>query len=74
MHAQYLQHMQTGPLGGQEILREDDDRMRRHNERVFKTMTEEELALEVRRALSAVWTVAAMRCVFVAPRQVACRC
>ena len=46
MHAQYLQHMQTGPLGGQEILREDDDRMRRHNERVFKTMTEEELALE----------------------------
>ena len=48
MQSQYLQHMQTGPLGGQEALREDDDRRRRHNERVFKTMTEEELALEVR--------------------------
>jgi len=55
MHSQYLQHMQTGPLGGQEALRENDSQRKRHNEQIFKTMTEEELALEVRYVCCTWW-------------------
>ena len=45
---QSLQHMRTGIIGGMEGLVEDEDRLRRHNEQLYKTLTDDEMQLEVR--------------------------